>query len=221
MITFAGDVKSSYEEQVLKLKSLKETVSQLKTQVKSTVDQAKSTYNKAKDTYEKGKTAVMDAKQKAEAIKSKVEGTVNNVKNIDVKGATSKVEFAGLNNAFDGTKNDEEMAKAVADTFTITNPDQIILQNLQMKAIVGARNGHNIGNMFGEATVLRQDLRAETDDVENPTNVGDAISLSQEATIRSMDRRRRIRGFEASINEFEESNRMTRYRDNFGGGSDE
>lgn len=213
IITALGDVYEGVQEQVTKVKSLYESGQQLVAQVKDAA-------NEAKATVEKGKQMYASAKEKAEAIKAKAEGVVDAIKNKDVNALRSaaNMEFAGLKGTFNGTKDDDEMAEAVLDTLVRKRgKDSISTQNALSKAI-NQKNGTDIANLFGQSTIVRQNLVQEKDDIQNPTTVEEANDLVQKVELRTMERMNRISAMEGGITRFQHTRAMENVTGSYEGG---
>ncbi len=185
IITYLGDVVQNAKEQVIKAKSLIESAQQLSTQTKKMVSDAKGTVKKVGD-------EVKSAKAKAQEIKDKVSNTINMAKSGDLKGALQNTEFIKLKGVFDGTKIDDEMADAVMDTLVRKKGDDSIANQKALNKALNLKQGIDMANMFGEVLVLRQDLKAEEDDPQNPESIDEAVDLSQESAVKSLERQNKV-----------------------------
>ncbi|HCU58986.1 MAG TPA: hypothetical protein DIC64_03295 [Alphaproteobacteria bacterium] len=204
-ITLLGDVYEGAQEQIIKAKSLIESAKQLGTQVKKFKKDAEDTINQAKGAVEKVQSEVKTVQEKVQNIKDKAIGLADAAKKGDLNGLKSQassMEFASLNNVFDGTKADDEMAEAVLDNMVRKKGDNSIENQKAISDAINMKNGIDMANMFGKTLVLRQQLRNEKDDFQNPESIDEAINLFQEKQISAMKRRREILNMESTIARF-------------------
>lgn len=185
IITYVGDVVQNAKEQVIKAKSLIESTQQLATQTKKMVSDAKQTVKQVGD-------GVKSAQTKVQEIKGKVDSTINMVKSGDLKGALQNAEFIKLKGTFDGTKIDDEMAENVMETLVRKKGDDSIANQKALNKALNLKQGIDMANMFGEVLVLRQNLRDEEDNPQNPESIDEAIDLSQESAMEALERQNKI-----------------------------
>ena len=202
VITALGDVVEGAKEQIEKAKSMIESAQQLAAQAKKFKKDVEDTVNQAKGAVEKVKSEVKTAQEKAQAIKDRVNGLVNAAKTGDLNGLRSEVssmEFASLNNIFDGTRPDDEMAEAVLDNMVRKRGDDSIANQKAVSDAINKKNGVDMANMFGKTLVMRQQLKNEKDDFKNPESVDEAINLLQEKQMSVIERKKEILNMEANI----------------------
>ena len=224
VITALGDVVEGAQEQITKAKSLIENVQQLSTQAKKFASDAKQLVDEGKKTVESVKTGIEGAKAKAEEIKNKATAFVDGVKSGDlgaIKENLGNVEFAKFNDVFDGTKIDDEMADAVLDVMTRKKGDDSIESQKELSKAINQKNGIDMANMFAKTIVLRQTLRDESDEFENPTSVDEAIKLAQEAQLSAMKRCKEILNMEATTYRFDHTQAIQSIRNDYGEEKDE
>lgn len=205
VITTVGDVVEGAKEQITKAKSFIESAQQLETQAKKFAKDAQNTVNQAKDAINQTKKAVKTAQQKADEIKSRVDDAVNKVKETDLgdlKSNLSSVEFASLNEVLDGTKPDDEAAEAVLDNLVRKKGNDSIENQRALTKAINRKSGQDMSNMYGRVLVLRQKIKNEKDDFQNPQSIDEAIELSQKAQMSSMKRRRDVLNMEANVSRF-------------------
>ncbi len=183
-ITYVGDTLNNAKEEVEKALSLKQKMEQF--------ESLKKDFNDAKKAVSDAKKEIMSAKQKAEGIINQAQNAAKEIEKTDVVGAIKNKEFAGMKDMFDGTKMPDEQETAVLEAFTRTEgANSTLNQNLISKAI-DQRKADESASSYAKAMLDRQKILEESDDLQNPESVAEALSLANKANLDAIKRQRRI-----------------------------
>lgn len=190
----AGDVVEKAKQQFQSVQSVKESAEKIISQGKDIKSAVEDKVNDVKNLYEKA------------------EGVVNSVKDGNVADMASGFELGGLKGKTDGSKSDEEVAEAVEETMMRETGSDSVANSKAISKALNEKNGLNMAHMYAKGLVLRQELRDEKDDPQNPENVKEALNLQQKKAIQSIRRENKVINMDATILEYVYTNQVQRFQ---------
>ncbi len=171
-----------------------------------TVQDAADSVTKLKDTAIQGVTGIMGN------INEIVDTATNPTSLIgDVKTSV----MGGLKDAFDGSKNEDELVENVTENYTrVFGAENSITEAKKLQATINKNMGENAATLYGRTLVLRQELMNEENPEHSLETIQEALQASNEMVITSLRRWNKILEMQAYINEYKNSVAMQNFTRN-------